>query len=60
MNIHLVVVQDFGPYTKGCRITDPNEVAATLAGEAADKVVRLSVPEPIPAPSAAIPAPSEA
>jgi hypothetical protein len=45
MNIHLVVVQGFGPHAKGDRITDPAEVAATLAGESADKVVRLSVPD---------------
>ena len=58
MNIHLVAVQDFGPYTKGTLITDPADVASILAGEAADKVVRFSGPDMAPGPS--IPATSEA
>lgn len=51
MNIHLVAVQDFGPYTKGSLITDPAHVASLLAGEAADKVVRFSGPDTAPGPS---------
>lgn len=45
MTIHLVVVQDFGLHAKGSRITDPSEIAATLAGECADKVVRIAAPD---------------
>ncbi len=56
MNIHLVVVRSFGPHAKGDRITDPTDIAAILAGENADKVVRLAMPDfsttPVPAPEA--------
>ena len=58
MTIHLVVVQDFGSHTKGSLIVDPAEVAATLAGESAAKVVRISVP--VVAAPASVQPPSDA
>lgn len=45
MTFHLVVVRPFGAYEKGAVITDPDEVAAVLAGENAPSVVRLAVQE---------------
>ena len=46
MNIHLVVVQAFGPHDKGSHITDPVEVAAVLASDHAGHVVRVAAPDP--------------
>lgn len=42
MNIHLVVVQAFGRHAKGDAITDPVEIASTLASEYAAHVVRVT------------------
>lgn len=49
MNNHLVVVQAFGPHAKGARISNPTEVAATLASEHAAHVVRIIAPDAAPA-----------
>jgi hypothetical protein len=42
MNIHLVVVQAFGPYGKGDHITDPTQIATILASAHAGHVVRVA------------------
>jgi hypothetical protein len=44
MNIHLVVVQAFGPHAKGDPITDPATTASILASPNAPKVVRIQAP----------------
>jgi hypothetical protein len=44
MNIHLVVVQAFGPYAKGDHVADPATVAGILASPNAQKVVRIQAP----------------
>ena len=41
MNVHLIVVQAFGQYAKGERVSDPAEIASILAGEHAAKIVRV-------------------
>ncbi len=41
MNIHLIVVQAFGPHAKGDRVTDPAEIASILAGEHAGHVIKI-------------------
>jgi len=44
MNIHLVVVQAFGPHAKGDHITDPTSITSILASPNAPKVVRIQAP----------------
>jgi hypothetical protein len=44
MNIHLVVVQAFGPHAKGDNIADPTMISAILASPNAAKVVRVQAP----------------
>jgi len=44
MNIHLVVVQAFGPHAKGDHIADPTTIASILASPNARKVVRIQAP----------------
>lgn len=39
---HLVVISPFGQYERGARITDPDEIAAVLAGENAASVNRVA------------------
>ena len=44
MSFHLVVRHPFGDYSRGDRITDPDDVVR-LAVDAADHVARVAVPE---------------
>lgn len=44
MNIHLVVVQAFGPHPKGALITDDGEINAILASEYSAQVVKIQQP----------------
>lgn len=44
---HLIVVRPFGPHRPGDAVTDPDEVAAILAGEHRDSVVRIHPPQEI-------------
>lgn len=41
-DFHLVVIQPFGQYERGARITDPKEIADVLAGENAASVNRVA------------------
>lgn len=43
MQLELVVVQPFGTYAKGDRITDATDIATTLAGPHAHHVVKVQV-----------------
>ena len=45
MSFHLIVRQPFGEYSRGDRITEPDDVAR-LASEAAEHVARVAAPEP--------------
>ncbi|CAH2606523.1 protein of unknown function (plasmid) [Rhodovastum atsumiense] len=49
MAYHLVVTTPFGDRQRGDTITDQAEVARILAGEQADKVVKVQVPVETPA-----------
>lgn len=42
---HLIVVRPFGTHRPGDAVTDPDEVAAILAGEHRESVVRITPPQ---------------
>lgn len=44
MNFHLVVVQAFGPHAKGAHVNDPADIAAILASDQSDHVVKIRAP----------------
>ena len=52
MDFHLVVLTDFADFERGQSITDPETVAAVLAGGNAGHVVKIAardLPAPLPA-----------
>ena len=44
MQYHLIVVHDFGNYTRGQRVTDEAEVAAILEGPNHTHIVKIAAP----------------
>lgn len=44
MSIHLTVIEPFGDYVRGSRITDDKEVKKVLGSENAARVVKVAAP----------------